>query len=362
MKKYIVVVLIVLVGGALLIYPLFKDDTHGVVEQPLPATFDFQDNLAAKIGEKTPLTILVNEPVERLELMYYDSLLARWDNVSKNQKFDFDPGIFGVGTRGISLTSTLKDGKQKSDNRLVRVLSDVVPQKMTVKVINQYPHNPSSFTQGLEFYQDALYEGTGDPGNTGATLVAKVDIKTGNHLEKMGLSPGFFGEGITIIDTVLYQLTYRQGRCYTYGINSKLRLQNEFNYQGEGWGLCNNGDQLIMSNGTERLTFRDPKTFTAIKTVEVYNHEGPISNINELEFIDGLIYANVWTTDIIIVVDPNTGKVLKEIDASALGLTGRGSNGEVLNGIAYNKQTGKLFLTGKYWTNLFEVEIVPINV
>jgi glutamine cyclotransferase len=355
MKKYIVVILIVLVGGTLLVYPLLKDDGIEEIDQKPPAVFGFKDNLAANDGDVVPIQIQINEPVQKLELIYYDSLLKTWDNVSSNKSFDFEAGMFGVGTRGISLTAYLKNGEKKTDSRLVRVLSDIVPEKLTVEIVEDYPHNPMSFTQGLEFHNGDLYEGTGDPGNQGATLVAKVDLATGNHLEKMGLSPGFFGEGITIIDTVLYQLTYKQGRCYTYGINSKLQLQDEFNYQGEGWGLCNDGESLIMSNGTERLAFRDPKTFSLVKNLEVYNNEGPVTNLNELEFIDGLIYANVWTSNLVVVIDPSNGKVLKEIDATLLGLTGRGSKGEVLNGIAYNKVNRKIYMTGKYWEKLFEV-------
>lgn len=361
MKKYIVVIMIVIVGGTLLIYPLLKDDPGVIPEKEIPAIFGFKDNLAAKDGELVTLNIVVNEPIETLELMYYDSLLMTWSKISSDQSFELNAGMFGVGTRGISLKAYLEDGTKKSDSRLVRVLSDIVPEKLMVQIIKEYPHNPSSFTQGLEFYENSLYEGTGDPGNQGATLVAKVDITTGEHLEKMGLSPGFFGEGITIIDTVLYQLTYKKGKCYTYGINSKLQLQDEFNYQGEGWGLCNDGEHLIMSNGTERLTFRDPKSFSIVKDLEVYNHEGPITNLNELEYVDGFIYANIWTKNTVVVIDPSNGKVIKEIDASILGLTGRGSNGEVLNGIAYNEQSGKTYMTGKYWVKLFEVVFTSIG-
>lgn len=362
MKKYLVVILIILVGGTLIIYPLINNnDGEKFNEKPLPAEFKFQDNLAAVYGDVVTLGITVNEPIEKLELIYHDSLLNSWEKVNGNLEFEFDPGMFNVGTRGISLVAQLKDGKEKSDNRLVRVLSDIVPDELSVTIQDQFPHNPRSFTQGLEFHEGSLYEGTGDPGNKGETLVAKVDLKTGNHLETMGLSPGFFGEGITIIDTVLYQLTYKRGRCYTYSINSGLQLKDEFSYQGEGWGLCNDGTHLIMSNGTERISFRDPESFSTVRTIEVYNNKGPVVNINELEYIDGKIYANIWTTNMVIVIDPESGKVLQQIDASILGITGRGGNGEVLNGIAYNPKTEKIYMTGKYWEKLFEVKFVPVS-
>ena len=362
MRKYIVVILIVLIGGTLLVVPLLKNNGGDEIdESPLPATFMFQDNLAAVFGDVVSLEIEVNEPIERLDLMYHDSLLKSWEKVNENLKYEFNPGMFNVGTRGISLVATLKDGKEKSDNRLVRVLSDITPELLTISIEDQFPHNPRSFTQGLEFHDGFLYEGTGDPGNKGETLVAKVDLKTGNHIETMGLSPGFFGEGITIVDTVLYQLTYKRGRCYTYSINSGLQLKDEYSYQGEGWGLCNDGTNLIMSNGTERISFRDPKSFTTVRTIEVYNNKGPVVNINELEYINGKIYANIWTTNSVIVIDPQSGKVLQQIDASSLGLTGRGGNGEVLNGIAYNPLTDKIYMTGKYWEKIFEVKFVPMS-
>ena len=363
MKKYIVIALIVLVGGTWVYYNFFGGDDPVVIdEKVVPAVFAFEENLATVGDEVAPLKITVTEELSKLELLYNDSLIQSWTDVKEDVSFDLEAGVFGVGTRTITLKSTLKkDGTEYADSRFIRVLSDIIPEKLGVRIVNPYPHNPQSFTQGLEFANGKLYEGTGDPADIGATLVAEVDITTGEHLDSQGLSVGYFGEGITILNNTLYQLTYKNGKCYTYAIDDKIQIRTgEFNYQGEGWGLCNDGTHLIMSNGTERLVFRDPESFTTVRTLDVYNDKGPIVNLNELEYIDGKIYANVWTTNAVIVIDPVSGKVLQEIDATELVRQGRG-RGEVLNGIALNKETGKIYMTGKYWEKLFEVQFIPLG-
>ncbi len=361
MKKNIVIGLLVLVAGAFIYAQFFgSKEEEKPTKESAPAAFAFEQNLATVGDEVAPLKISVNEPLSSLELIYNDSVFQTWKDVSADLTFDLEAGVFGVGTREVILRSTRKeDGEVFNDTRFIRVLSDIIPEKLTARVINNFPHNPTSFTQGLEFANGSLYEGTGDPSDIGSTLVAKVDLKTGDHLDKQGLSVGFFGEGITILNNTLYQLTYKNGRCFSYDITDSIQIKNgEFSYSGEGWGLCNNGEHLIMSNGTERITFRDPESFNTVKTIDVYNRQGPVINLNELEWIDGKIYANVWTTNAVIVIDPNTGKVLQEIDATSVVMEGRG-NGEVLNGIAKDPTNGKIYMTGKYWSKLLEVEFIP---
>ncbi len=359
MKKNIIIALLILIGGVLLIYPLIKNKEIVVPEKKVnPAEFLFKENLAAIYNQTISIDIKVNSPVQLLEVIFNDSVIQSWSNPKGEIAFQFNPNTFGVGTRRLELKSTLEDGSIFIDNRLVRVLSDIHPEKLTVKIKKTYPHNPTSFTQGLEFYQGKLFEGTGDPGNQGKTIVAQVELKTGKHLKKVGLPAGFFGEGITVLHDTLYQLTWQNGKCYIYDAKNDLQLfPEEFGYVGEGWGLCNDGESLLMSDGTERIVFRDPQTFNIMHTIEVYNNKGPVNYLNELEYIDGKIYANVWTTNIIISIDPETGRVLQEIDATDLVLQNRGI-GEVLNGIAYNSETNKTYLTGKNWSGLHEVNFV----
>jgi glutamine cyclotransferase len=357
MKKYIVVGLIVLVGAVLLLRPLFGTDEIAAGEgDELPAIFTFQENLATVGDETAPLEIEIVSEVAKLELFYNDSLLKTWNDPKETVQFTLEAGAFGVGTRTLNLLSTLKDGSSFVDNRMVRVLSDIIPVKKVAKIVGEHPHEMTSFTQGLEFYKGKLYEGTGDPGDQGKTVVAEVDLATGKHLKSIGLQAGYFGEGVTILNDTLYQLTWKNNKCYYYDVNT-LQLLGEFNYKGEGWGLCNDGTSLIMSDGTERIVFRNPSTFAIERTIEVYNNEGPINYLNELEYIEGKIYANVWTTASLAVIDPASGKVLEQINAKELFEKGRGY-GEVMNGIAHNAQTGKTYMTGKNWIKLFEVQFV----
>ena len=178
-------------------------------------------------------------------------------------------------------------------------------------------------------------------------------------IRRKGQPAPVFGEGITIVGDELFQITWQNNMCYVYDKNNFEPLK-QFTYAGEGWGITYDGTFLIMSDGSERLTFRDPKTFKEIRVIQAYTHEGAITKLNELEFINGLIYANIWTSNLIAVIDPATGKVLATIDATPAVQKGKG-NGEVLNGIAYNPKTKKTYITGKYWSSLFEVQFSAPN-
>lgn len=351
MKKYIIIGLILALIAAMVIVPMLKENPTVETEENIPATFNFKDNLATKWDEMVQLEIVIKEEnVTKLELIYYDSVFQTWENPKGNITVPFKAGYFGLGTRELQLLSTMKDGSTFVDKRMVRVLSDVVPELWIAEIANSFPHNATSFTQGLEFSDGVLYESTGQKGQS---LVAQVDLNTGNHLKKIGLDGNYFGEGITILGDKLYQLTWQEQKCFVYN-KKTLVLEKDIPYTGEGWGICNDGTSLIMSNGTERLTFRNPKTFEIERTIEVYSHLGPVTSLNELEYADDLIYANVWMTNKIAVIDPRNGKVLSEINATDLVSKGRG-NGDVLNGIAFNSKTNKWYLTGKNWIKLFEV-------
>ena len=192
----------------------------------------------------------------------------------------------------------------------------------------------------------------------GQSILAQVDYKTGEHLKKITLDPEYFGEGITIFEDKVYQLTWQQNKCFVYDKNT-LEKVKEFNYSGEGWGLCNDGNHLIQSDGTERLYFRNPSSFAIEKTIEVYSNNGPVKYLNELEYINGKIFANVYQSNNIVIINPTSGIVEGIIDASMVALTYR-KGGEVLNGIAYQKSTDRIFITGKNWPNLIVVELVEI--
>lgn len=351
MKKVLIIVGILAVGFAFLIWPMIKPD-NSTFEQ---AKFDFKENLASPTDQLIDIPIKIEDDrISKLQLEIDGQLIKKIDNPKEKETIQINTGDFDFGTRNISLKSIFEDGSIKYDNRLFRVLSDLVPENKTIKIVQALPHKATSFTQGLEFYKGNLYEGTGQYNQT---LIAEVDLSSGEHKRSMGLDGTYFGEGITILNDKLYQLTWHKGKCFVYGIEDFSKIIEEFNYQGEGWGLCNDGKSLIMSDGTERITFRNPTDFSVEKTIEVMTNTGPIGRLNELEYINGFIYANVWMTNSVVIIDPATGRVLTQIDCSQLENEGRGATGDVLNGIAYNPETEKLYLTGKNWPLLFEVEV-----
>jgi glutamine cyclotransferase len=350
MKKYLIIGLILAVIGAMVIVPLLKND--GGDEEQTGATFEFTENLATRWDEAVKIQINVNsEEIKKVELFYNDSLFQTWEQPSKTISYLFKAGFYGLGTRSLRLVSTFEDGTTFSDDRMVRVLSDIIPEMWFAKPVNSYPHSETSFTQGLEFNNGILFESTGQKGQS---MVAHIDMATGASLKKMGLDGNYFGEGITVFGDKVYQLTWQEKKCFVYNKNT-LQIEDDFAYNGEGWGLCNDGKSLIMSDGSERLVFRNPKTFEIERTIEVCSDKDAVANLNELEYgPDGNIYANVWMTNKVVVINPANGKVIAEIDGTELVVQGKGK-GDVLNGIAYNPATKKWYMTGKNWMKLFEV-------
>ena len=221
------------------------------------------------------------------------------------------------------------------------------------RIVNTYAHQASSFTQGLVIEQGQLYESTG---NYGESHIFKVDLESGRIQKRCGSLPeDQWGEGITILNNHLYHLTYRSHRGYVYDLET-FDVVRTFKYPAEGWGLTHDGTNLIMSNGSATLTFLDPNTLKSVRTLKVISDQMPLKDLNELEYIQGRIYANIWLTDRIAIIDPGTGQVEAFIDLT--GLKTRHPWGDVLNGIAYNKETDKLYVTGKWWSELYEIEIV----
>lgn len=357
MKKYLLIALVFVLIAAVIFIPLMnKNGNDEKSRTELPAVFLFKENLATKWNEVIPIVFQINgNEVTKVELVYNDSVFKTWQKPKGKITYPFNAGFYGLGTKSISLIATLRNGQTYNDDRLVRIVSDIVPQIWTLSINNTFSHNKTNFTQGLEWNNGILFESTGDPGGKGQTKLGSVDLSSGNFTKKIGLDANYFGEGITILKDKIYQITYTEGKCFVYDKNT-LVVEKDMIYQGEGWGLCNNGKYLFMSDGTERLTIRDPLNFSILETIEVSDNNGPILNINELEYADGLIYANIWQTNSLIVIQPETGKVLATINAEQLALLGK-NGGDVLNGIAYLPANKRFYLTGKYWDKLFEVTI-----
>ena len=337
-----------------------KGDKDEIISGSLvPARFEFPFNNTATLkGQSIQVEISIAEPSEVKSIKVFTKDIIIYDGpIEKNKKsFVVNTSEWNYGTNQLTLETTINDGKTRRDNRIIKILPNVFPKEYSAEVLKVYPHATTSYTQGLEFDGDQLYEGTGGTGSTGKSMLAKVNLNSGEITEKKMLDEKYFGEGITIMGDKLYQLTWQEHTCFVYDKNTFEEL-NQFTFTGEGWGLCNDGEQLIMSDGSERLYFRDPNTFGLKRAIEVYTNEGPVKGLNELEYIEGKIYANVYTKNQIVIIDPKTGVVTGRIDASILALDYR-KTGEVLNGIAYKKSTKQLFVTGKNWPNLLEIGLV----
>ena len=224
----------------------------------------------------------------------------------------------------------------------------------TYKIINTYPHDRKAFTQGLVFEKGVLYEGTGLYGESG---LRKAALESGEVLQTHRLPDQFFGEGITIYDNKIIQLTWKSKIGFVYDKDS-FQLLKTFEYPTEGWGITHDGRQLIMSDGTATLYFLNPETFKETDRIEVSDPAGPVVHLNELEFIQGEIYANVWQTDCIAKIDPATGSVKGWILLTGLlNFQDYAQSVDVLNGIAYDNETDRIFVTGKLWPKLFEIKI-----
>ena len=243
-------------------------------------------------------------------------------------------------------------------DRVVSSIPLVLEQQMTYEVVNAFPHDPDSFTQGLIFLDGVLYESTG---LYGESSLRRVALETGEVQRLVFLPDEVFGEGLTDWEETLVQLTWREGIGYVYNRDDFSHL-TQFYYETEGWGLTHDGENLIMSDGSATLFFLDPETCAILSRMEVMDEDAPVTMLNELEYIQGEIFANIWQTDTIVRIDPETGAVKGWIDLGGLlPEEERTYTTNVLNGIAYDPETDRLFVTGKRWPKIYEIRLVPIG-
>ena len=222
------------------------------------------------------------------------------------------------------------------------------------EIIKVRPHDPDAFTQGLEVRDGKLFESTGEVGRSSLRM---VDLENGDVVKKVEVPPPYFAEGVSTLKGKLYQLTWQHQVGFIYDAQN-LQKNGQFSYTGEGWGLTNDGRSLIISNGTNRIKFLDPDTFQVTKTIAVFDGKQPVEQLNELEYINGDLYANVWHTDRIAIINPDSGRVKAWLDLRGLLSPGDVRDEEaVLNGIAYDAASDRLFVTGKLWPKLFEIKI-----
>ena len=258
-----------------------------------------------------------------------------------------------TGWKQIIVSGTTKSKEAFGDTLSVELLSDIVPKEMTYSVLSSYPHQKTSFTEGLEFYKGELYESTGE---NGKSLLLKIDLKTGATLKSVPLADQYFGEGLTIVNDKIYQLTWTTGVGFRY--NMDFSLDKTFTYYTQGWGMTHRDSTIVASDGSNKLYFYNTE-FQKTGELEVYDNKGPVLKINELEYVNGYVFANIWETDRIIQIDLANGKVvgtmdMKKIIPAEVDQTGS----SVLNGIAYQPLENAFYITGKNWPTLFKIKIL----
>ncbi|MBQ3617727.1 MAG: glutaminyl-peptide cyclotransferase [Bacteroidales bacterium] len=267
--------------------------------------------------------------------------------------YQLDTKNFRVGNVRLS-AEVMYNGKTEYLSGSLRLKSDITPQRLKYKVIKRFPHDRGAYTQGLVFDEGVMYESTGL--NRKSSL-RKVKFETGDIIQSVALNDTYFGEGLAIDGNNLFQITWKNHKGFVYDKNTFATL-HEFDINTEGWGLVLYNDTLILTDGTENLYFVDKNTFSTTKITQVYDNNGPVKMLNELEIVEGKLYANIYQSDLVAIIDISTGKVLNYIDFTGLLPADLyRDDTDVLNGIAYDPKSRRLYITGKNWPTLFQVEI-----
>lgn len=321
-------------------------------------------NLSIKVPNKVKLTDKVtvslveenNNPIEEVTFFVNGKEVS-----ATNNAFSLDTKDLGTGKHLISAMVAYGDQKSKRVNNSIEVFSNVPFESYDFKIVNTYPHDGNAYTQGLEYYNGFLYETTGQ---NGKSSLRKVELKTGKVLKKIDLDRRYFGEGMTIVDDKIFFLTWKANKGFVYNLET-FELENEFTYSRskEGWGLTHSDTELIKSDGTSKIWFLDPSTQQEKRYIEAYTNKQSLDKLNELEFINGKIYANYWLKPLIAIINPDNGIVEGIINLTDLVEEMKKTqklvkDNDVLNGIAFDAENNRLFVTGKNWKKLFEIELI----
>ena len=259
-------------------------------------------------------------------------------------------------TTAILLTDTVASPASATAQSTVTVtLVGSAPLRYGFEVIASYPHDPAAYTQGLQYVNGLLYEGTG---LYGRSTLRRVNLESGAVEQQIQVPDQYFGEGIYVLEDRIYQLTWQSNVAFLYD-RTTFELIDQFSYPTEGWGLTYDGQHLIMSDGSATIFRRDPETFAEVGRFTVLERGDPVNLLNELEYINGAIWANIWLSDEVVIIDPASGQVTGRIDFSGLLPAEDAEGAEVLNGIAYDAEQDRIFVTGKFWPTLFEIKLVP---
>ncbi len=259
-----------------------------------------------------------------------------------------------LGTKQLRATAWYK-GQRQTASVGIKLKTQIAPKKMSYRIVNTFPHDMEAYTQGLFFHNGQLIESTGQ---RGMSSLRRVELTTGKVLQSVNLDRQYFGEGATLYNNEIYQITWTSRKGFVYNAET-FTLIRTFDYPTQGWGLTTMGNRLVMSDGSNVLYFLEPQSFKELHRIEVFDDQGPVNQLNELEWIDGKIYANIYLSDKIVIIDPATGRVEAEADfAGLLKDSDKHRNIDVFNGIAWDSEGKRLFVTGKNWPKLFEVKLL----
>ncbi len=278
----------------------------------------------------------------------------------ENNKITLNTSEIGIGKHRLTALAFVP-GKVKKINNSIEVYSNVKPSMYSYKIVNTYPHDTKSFTQGLEFHNGFLYETTG---KRGRSKLRKIETETGKVLQEYKLDDKYFGEGMTIVGNDIFWLTWQARKGFIFDLETfELKKEFEYDKSNEGWGLTHDDKNLIKSDGSNKIWFLDPSNQQEKKSIQAYTDKLSLQKLNELEYFNGKIYANYWQKPLIAIIDPNSGIVegiinLKGLVAEVSKTQKLDTNEDVLNGIAFDKENNRLFVTGKNWSKLFEIELI----
>lgn len=314
----------------------------------MASNLNFGSNFEIKVESKT------NKGSIDSVYVYLGSTLLKASN-EKQFTIQVEKNKF-IGNQNIKVIAKTKKGEEGTNFKPIFIASDIVPQKMEFEIQEQLPHNPKYFTQGLEFVGNILYEGTGE---YGTSALYAYEPKKGKVLKEKSIDKQYFGEGITILNDRIYQLTYQNRKGFVWDLQT-FEPVREFGFESaEGWGLTNDGIHLIMSDGTAFLTYLDPTDFSVVKRVEVVSEQQAITNLNELEYVDGYIFANIWQSNYVVQIEAQSGRVVAVAQLNNFQSIAASKNSriDVLNGIAYHKGEDAFYITGKLWPILFKTKL-----
>ena len=317
------------------------------LEKPKKATLN--ESITVKLTEKN------NKEVDKIKFYLNGKEISSTGNTTVINTADL-----GVGKHAINALAFFGD-KTKKENGFIEVFAKNKPAIYTYKIINEYPHDVAAYTQGLEYYKGFLYETTGQRGQS---KLRKVALKSGKVLQEINLDKKYFGEGMTIVNNKIIWLTWENKKGFVYDLETfKLEKEFAYNKSKEGWGLTHSATELIKSDGTNKIWFLDPTTLKEKRAIQIYTNDRSVNYLNELEYVNGKIYANKYQKNTIAIIDAKTGIVeglgdLRGLEKEMSKTQKLVADDEVLNGIAYDAENNRLFVTGKHWGKLFEIELI----